>query len=155
MSENEEEIEVRQVVSSRFLTALQSRKDFLLKCEVLSWLLAKRIPQAPARRDARRDKGEKHPESRSVPKLQGQPHQAREDALPEAVKPTRSSYWQTRTLQALGKPDYRLWGNLHKGPSNSQQSPGGNTMSMSGCTEEPHSCTWTRYCPWCPSPHPF
>ena len=33
MSENEEEIEVRQVVSSRFLTALQSRNDFLLKCE--------------------------------------------------------------------------------------------------------------------------
>lgn len=33
MSENEEEIEVRQVVSSRVLIALQSRKDFLLKCE--------------------------------------------------------------------------------------------------------------------------
>ena len=69
---------------------------------MLSWLLAKRIPQAPAKRDTRREKGEKHPESRSVPKLQGQPHQARADAPPEAVKATRTSYWQVRTLQVLG-----------------------------------------------------
>ena len=73
-----------------------------MKCEVLSWLSAKRIPRHLERGTREGRKQGKNPEPRSVPKLQGQPPSGQRRALPEAGKAIRISCWQTRALRVLG-----------------------------------------------------